>query len=104
MLGGQAAWLLAVNLREERSGSARFLDQFEAGAVLFSHLTDRHHRAAQGRQTAQFLLDFLESFMPLTVRHLVGGGIAFSLPILLVLLPDLSDLSPQAHDFFLEDS
>ena len=104
MLGREAAWFLAVSLGEKRSGGARFFDQFEAGAVFFSDLIDRDHGAAQRRQTPEFLLDFLESFMPLPVRLLVGGGIAFSLPVLLVLVPDLSDLSPQADDFPLEDS
>jgi hypothetical protein len=42
--------------------------------------------------------------MPLPVSDLVGGSIAPPLSILLVQVMDLSDLSPQAHDFFLEDS
>lgn len=41
--------------------------------------------------------------MPLTVSHLVGSSVALSLPILLIQLMDLSDLRPQAHDFFPKD-
>lgn len=39
--------------------------------------------------------------MPLTVSNLVGRAIPSSLPILLILLMDLSNLSSQAHDLFL---
>ena len=42
--------------------------------------------------------------MPLPVSYLVGGCIALALPILLVQFMELSDLSPQAHDLFAEDS
>lgn len=42
--------------------------------------------------------------MPLPVSYLVGGCIAFALPILLVQFMELSDLSPQAYDLFAEDS
>ncbi len=75
----------------------------QAGAVLFAYLIYGHHGAAQPSQTAEFLLDFLEPFMPLPVSHLVRGSMVLLLPILLVQLMDLSDLRPQAHDFFPKD-
>ena len=86
------------------SGSSRVLDQLQAGTVLFAYLTDRHHGAAQGSQTAKFLLDLLEPFMPPPVSHLIRGCIPFSLPILLVQFMDFGNLTPQADDFLLENS
>jgi hypothetical protein len=41
--------------------------------------------------------------VPLPVSDLVRGCVAFALPILLVQVMELSDLGPQAHDFFLKD-
>lgn len=129
MLGGEAAWHLAACCGElqipplrlhsgcrddktnrqiescgARSGSALILDLLQADVVLFPYLTDRHHGSAEGGQTTEFLLDFLEPFMPLPVRDLVRGSIALSLPILLVQLMDFSNLSPQAHNLFLKNS
>lgn len=79
------------------------LDQMQSGAVLFSSLIYGHNGPAKGRQLAQFLLDILEPFMPLPVRNLVHGSIAFLTPILLVQLVDFSDFCPQTHDLFLEN-
>jgi hypothetical protein len=83
-------------LGAERRGlrGPRLLNQLQPRAVLFSSLIDRHNGSSKGRQLAQFLLDILEPFMSLPVRHLVQRSIAFLTTILLVLLVNLSNFCP----------
>lgn len=75
----------------------------QASAGLLAYLIHGHNGAAQRSHTPEFLLDFLQPFMPLPVSNLVRGCITLSLPVLLVQFMNLSDFSSQAHDFFLKD-
>jgi hypothetical protein len=97
-----------IHLRETRLGGPCVLHQLDAGldagTVVFSYLICGMNGAAKVGQAAQFLLNALKPFMPLPVRDLVLGPIAFATPILLVQLMELGNLCPQTPDLFLEDS
>ncbi len=72
----------------------RPFDHLQTGAVLFSSLIYRYNGPSQRRQLSQLLLDVLEPFMSLPVRHLVQRSISLLTSILLVLLVNLSNFRP----------
>lgn len=72
----------------------------QAGAVFFFHLFDRNYFLAESRKLSEFLLDFLQTFMPLTVSDLVLGGMPASQSILHIQLSNLGNFRPQTPYFF----
>ncbi|MGC2550144.1 MAG: hypothetical protein WA437_07770 [Candidatus Sulfotelmatobacter sp.] len=70
-----------------------FFHGVQAGAVLFFSLLHGKNAATEVSDLSQFLLDFLESFMPLAVGYLrfcFGVGLT---AVLVVQLLELSDFS-----------
>jgi len=80
------------------------LHQLQTIAVFFTPLVYRHHGPSQRCQLAQFLLDILEPFVPLTMGYLVHGAIALLTPVLLILLVNFGDFRSKTHDLVLENS
>ena len=70
------------------------------GAVLFFPLFDRENSSPKVSELGEFFLDFLQSFKSLAVSDLSLGSISICASILLVRLLNLSDLCPEAPDFF----
>ena len=80
------------------------LHQLQTLTIFFASRAQRDDRASQGGKAAQFFLNVLQSFMALAMRHLVHGAATLLAPILLILLVNLGNLCPQAHDFILKNS
>ena len=74
----------------------------QTGAVLFFSLLDRENSAAEVSELDQFLLDFLQPFLPLAVRDLslFVRSISTVTPILVVQLLEGSDLGAETADLF----
>jgi len=71
--------------------------------VLFLHLFDRAHAAAQVSELGEFLLDGLKPLKPLAVSDLRLDFIDPRTPVLIVQLFNLSDLCAETSNFFTKD-
>jgi hypothetical protein len=80
----------------KRLGS--LFDEMQPGPVLFFHLFDRADSPAQVSKLDEFLLDGLQSLMPLAVSDLSLGFVAAFPPVLLVQLLKLRDLGSEKRD------
>ena len=75
----------------------------QPGAVLFFPLFDRENSSAKVNELDQFLLDFLQPFMPLAVSDLSLGSIAAlttRTPILIIQFFKVCDLVAKTLDLF----
>ena len=75
----------------------------QPGAVLFFPLFDRENSSAKVNELDQFLLDFLQPFMPLAVSDLSLGSIAAltpRTPILIIQPFKVCDLVAKTLDLF----
>ena len=70
------------------------------GPVLFLHLFDRPHLPPEASKLRKLLLNSLEPFLPLPVRHLSMLLIALVSPIPFVQLVNLGNLHPQTPNLF----
>ena len=79
------------------------MDEMQSGAVFVFHLFDRLNFPTKTSQFGKFLLNFLQSFMSLTVgdlRLLITGA---ALSVCLIQLLDMSDFGPETCDLFQKD-
>jgi hypothetical protein len=74
------AFLLDGVLVADTKGLQNLLDAMQSGAVLCFPLFDRENSWAKVNELDQFLLDFLQPFVPLAVSDLSLGSIAALTP------------------------
>lgn len=72
----------------------------QAGTVLFFPLLDGKNLAAEVRELDEFLLDFLQAFLPLAVSDLGLGLVPAAKPIVLVQLLNLGYLRSETPYLF----
>jgi hypothetical protein len=76
------------------------LGWMQPGAVLLFHLLHRKNFAAKARELDEFLLNCLQSFLPLAVSYLSLPAISTLQSILLGQFLNLSNLSTQTTNLF----
>jgi hypothetical protein len=76
------------------------LDDMQTGAVLRFSLFDRENSSAKTSELDKFLLDCLQSFLPLAVGDLSLCFVAPMTPILVIQLLQVCNLSAQTPDLF----
>jgi len=76
------------------------LDAIHTGTVLFFHLFDRVNSSAKVSELGEFLLDCLETFLPLAMSNVSQRFISAFTPILLIRLSKLCDLHPETPNLF----
>src|SRR5437764_6376191 len=72
----------------------------QPGTVLFLHLFNRLHLAAEACKLRKLLLDGLQPFMPLPMSELRLGSVRTCPAILLVQFLDLGNLGTKPPDLF----
>ena len=77
--------------------------EFHTRPILFTNLARGMNRPAKVSQPSQFLLNSLQTFMPLPVRDLGERSITLLTPVLFVLFVELGNLGPQAHNFIFQN-
>jgi hypothetical protein len=83
---------------DEALGS--LLGEIQAGAVFGFPLFDRENPSTKASELDQFLLDFLQPFLPLAVGDLSLCFVASVTPILVIQLLKVCDLSAEMPDLF----
>jgi hypothetical protein len=71
--------------------------------VLFLHLFGGTHAPAEIGELGKFLLDFLESLLPLAVRKLRLGVLPAFPPVLFIQFLELFDFGAEKSDFVAKD-